>query len=124
MASAWILITFPAALFGTLMMMLVWGTGRVSTGAIGVAVALTCIAFIGIVRLMKREHPSRGRRDASDMEDRAESPDDEKVEGDEDDEDGDFEDRETPVLWSEEDGAATARDLGRLSDDGAPPAAR
>jgi heme A synthase len=89
-AIAIILTIIPAALFGTVMVMMGTAAGGLPAIAVGVAVLLVTVVFIAAIRAMQREHPSQAGGDPNLPEDR--SPPD-------DDDDGDFDEMLTPTTW-------------------------
>ena len=122
MPIAIILTIMPAALLGTVMVLMTPGESRATTIAMGVAVALTGILFVGIIASMRRQHPSQAGGDSHLPQDRSPDPDAD----DADDADDAFDDAVTPVAWPA-DTRTTADDrpeLGRWTDDGAPPIGR
>jgi|SRR5690349_24689906 len=93
MPIAIILLILPAALFGTVMVMMGTSIGGLPAIAVGVAVVLVAVVLLGTVRAMQLEHPSHADGDPNLPQDR--SP---PAEADEDD-DVDFDERVTPATW-------------------------
>ena len=119
MPIAIILTIMPAALLGTVMVLMVPGDDRVTAMAMGVGVVLIGILFIAIMVTMRTQHPSQDGGDSHLPQDR--SPTDADAEAD------DFDDAETPTTWlssAEKKDDEDRPDLGRWSDDGAPPLGR
>lgn len=117
MPLAIILMIMPAALLGTVMVLMMPGHDGATSMAMGVGVVLVGILFIAIVVAMRGQHPSQAGGDSHLPQDRSSL--------DTGAEDA-LEDAVTPTTWLS---AAERKDndipdLGRWTDDGAPPLGR
>lgn len=124
MPIAIILMIIPAALFGTVMVMMGTSIGGLPEIAVGVAVVLVVVVLLGTIRAMQLEHPSQADGDPNLPQDRSPPLDAEDADDVDDEEELDFDDMVTPTTWM--DGAnqridPAEPDLGAWSDDGAPP---
>jgi nitrate/nitrite transporter NarK len=121
MPIAIILLIMPAALLGTVMVLMTPADDRTTALAMGFSVVLVAVLFIAFVFVMRDQHPSQANGDSHLPQDRSPGEDDED-EGDV----IDFDDAVTPTMWLAEadEKADEAVDLGRFSDDGAGPRGR
>ena len=122
MPIALILTIMPAALLGTVMVLMVPDDDRVTAMAMGVGVVFIGILFIAIIVAMRRQHPSQAGGDSHLPQDRSPADPDRQ-----DDDLDAFDDAVTPTTWlttAEEQRDDGRPDLGRWSDDGAPPGNR
>ncbi len=109
MPIAIILTIMPAALLGTVMVMMAPADDRTTSMAIAFAVILIGILFIAIMVLMRDQHPSQAGGDSHLPQDRSPTPEEAEDDLDEDDLDED-DDRDLAIT--------------RWRDDGAPPLGR
>jgi hypothetical protein len=115
MPIAIILTIMPAALLGTVMVLMMPGEDRSTALAMGFAVLVVGILFVSVIVLMRDQHPSHAGGDSHLPQDRSPvDEDDAEGEGESENEgegegNEDFDDAVTPPTW-----------LAR-GDDGAPP---